>query len=239
MIVAGFGRNLSTGQQAAASLPLPTTLAGASVRVKDSAGVERLAPLFFVSPAQLNFMLPSGTSSGTALITVTNSTGASVTGLAEIAAPGEATQTLAAGGPGAVETVAPGLFTADASGRGLAAAQVLRVLPNGTQRYEPVVRYDPSANRFVAVPIEFGPSAEQLFLLLYGTGFRLRSQLGNVTATVGGVSVPVLYAGAQGSLAGLDQANLQLSPALAGRGEVAVVFTLDGKPSNTVLIQLR
>jgi uncharacterized protein (TIGR03437 family) len=184
-------------------------------------------------------MLPSGTSSGTALITVTNSTGASVTGLAEIAAPGEATQTLAAGGPGAVETVAPGLFTADASGRGLAAAQVLRVLPNGTQRYEPVVRYDPSANRFVAVPIEFGPSAEQLFLLLYGTGFRLRSQLGNVTATVGGVSVPVLYAGAQGSLAGLDQANLQLSPALAGRGEVAVVFTLDGKPSNTVLIQLR
>src|SRR5262249_43988400 len=48
-IVAGFGANLATSVQAAASTPLPTTLAGVSVKIRDSADAERLAPLFFVS----------------------------------------------------------------------------------------------------------------------------------------------------------------------------------------------
>jgi uncharacterized protein (TIGR03437 family) len=43
---------------AAASTPLPTELAG--VRVRDALGVERLAPLFFVSPSQINYLMPAG-----------------------------------------------------------------------------------------------------------------------------------------------------------------------------------
>lgn len=42
-----FGANLTTSTQAAPTGMLPTQLAGASVRVKDSLGAERLAPLFF------------------------------------------------------------------------------------------------------------------------------------------------------------------------------------------------
>ena len=54
-IAAAFGANLATDTQTAPSLPLPTQLAGVSVKVRDSAGAERLAPLFFVSPGQINY----------------------------------------------------------------------------------------------------------------------------------------------------------------------------------------
>jgi len=65
-IAAAFGTNLATGIQAAppSPLPLPTQLAGVSVKVRDSAGEDRLAPLFFVSPEQINFQVPRGTAAG-------------------------------------------------------------------------------------------------------------------------------------------------------------------------------
>jgi hypothetical protein len=40
-IAAAFGENLASEIAVANSLPLPTTLAGVTVKVKDSAGVER------------------------------------------------------------------------------------------------------------------------------------------------------------------------------------------------------
>ncbi len=54
-ITAGFGATLGNDTLAASSLPLPTTLGGLSLNVTDSAGEERLAPLFFVSPGQINY----------------------------------------------------------------------------------------------------------------------------------------------------------------------------------------
>ena len=69
----------------------------------------------------------------------------------------------------------------------------------------------------------------------YGTGIR---HGGSVTCTVGGVSVPVSYSGAQGSYPGLDQVNVPLGAALRGLGEVDVVVTADGKASNAVRIAL-
>jgi hypothetical protein len=50
---------------AGGALTPPTTLAGAIVRVKDAAGVERDAPLFFASP-QINLLIPEGTGNGVA-----------------------------------------------------------------------------------------------------------------------------------------------------------------------------
>ena len=54
-IAAGFGAGLATTTIRTTTLPPPTQLAGTTVNVKDSAGVERLAPLFFVSPAQVSY----------------------------------------------------------------------------------------------------------------------------------------------------------------------------------------
>ena len=62
-----------------------------------------------------------------------------------------------------ITSVSPGLFSADASGAGLAAAVVLRVKANGEQVYEPVGRFDPATNRFVALPIDVSNPAEQFF----------------------------------------------------------------------------
>jgi uncharacterized protein (TIGR03437 family) len=67
---------------------------------------------------------------------------------------------------------------------------------------------------------------------MYGTGIR---NANNVTASVGGLSVPVLYAGPAPDFAGEDQVNIgPLPQALAGAGSVNIVLTADGQAANTV-----
>jgi virginiamycin B lyase len=220
-IVAAFGSRLATATQAATTLPLPTDLANTRVSVRDNAGTTRTAPLFFVSPAQVNYLMPTGTANGTATVTITSGDGRIATGTVQIA------------------SVAPGLFAANADGRGVAAASVLRVKAGGAQIYEqPAAVFDPVQNRFVARAIDLGPEGDQVFLILYGAGLRGRSALSAVTAKLGGVDATVGFAGAQGDLIGVDQVNLLLPRSLAGRGEVEVVLMVDGKTANTVAIKI-
>lgn len=220
-IAAAFGTNLATGVALADTLPLPTSLNGTAVRVRDAAGVERLAPLFFVAPTQVNFQVPPGTSNGTATVTITSGDGTVSTGTIAIA------------------NIAPGLFSANADGQGVAAAVVLRIKADGAQSFEPVFRFDAASNRFVAVPVDLGPETDQLFLIAFGTGLRGRNSLATSAAMVGGENAELLFAGPQGGFVGLDQANIRLNRALAGRGEVEVKLTLDGKTSNTVRINVK
>jgi uncharacterized protein (TIGR03437 family) len=221
-IAAAFGAGFSDATVAAPNgAAPPTTLAGVSVRIRDAAGVERLAPLFFVSPTQINFQTPAGTAEGAAMLAVT----------APLGTVGQGTINIA--------SVAPALFSANATGRGLAAAVVLRQRGDGSQVFEPVARFDPAQNQFVAVPIDLGPETDQVFLAPFGTGFRNRSALSAVSATVGGAPMQVGFAGPQGQLLGLDQANIRLARTLAGRGEVDVLLTVDGKPTNPVRVTLR
>jgi len=220
-IAALFGGNLSDDTQAATTQPLPITLAGASVVIKDSRGNEYAPPLFFASPGQINFQIPSSLAVGPGMVSVVTNGDIHSTGALEIA------------------NVSPGLFTADASGRGLAAALVLRVKSNGEQVYEPIAQFDPASGRFVAAPIDLSYPAEQVFLLLFGTGMRNRSSLDSVVASIGDVGTEVLFVGAQGGFAGLDQCNLRLPNTLAGRGEVDVVLTVDGKASNSAKVKIK
>lgn len=216
-IVAAFGTNLAANTQTAAGLPLPMQLAGVSLRVRDSAGVERIAPLFFVSPSQINYQIPLGTANGPATVIVSS------------------------GAIGNIEivSVAPGLFTADANGQGLVAAIALRIRPDGTRSFEPVARFDAMSNRSVAVPVDVSNPAEQVYLILFGTGFRQRSSLAGVQAQIGGVLSEVSFAGAQGDLVGVDQCNVRLSPSLAGHGESNIELMVDGKAANTVKLWIR
>ncbi len=220
-ITALFGNGLATATQIANSVPLPTQLAGTTVKVTDSTGTDRLSPLFFVAPGQINYLIPPGTAIGGATTTITTGEGSVFTEGLRIAA------------------VAPGVFSANASGQGVAAAAALRVRADNSQSFEAVARFDSALNRFVAVPIDLGGTSDQVFLLLYGTGIRGRSALSAVTATIGGVSAPVEYAGAQGDFAGLDQLNVRLPRALAGRGDMDVIVLVDGKPANAVRINIK
>jgi uncharacterized protein (TIGR03437 family) len=58
-----------------------------------------------------------------------------------------------------------------------------------------------------AAPIDLGPEVDQLYLVLFGTGFRRRSALSAVSVKIGGVDVTINYAGPQLQLVGLDQIN--------------------------------
>ena len=150
-IVVGFGVNLADSIVVANTLPLPTTLSGVSVKVRDSQNVERLAPLFFVSPTQINFQIPAGAAAGAGLFTIVKNNVTVSTGNAPIA------------------TVAPSLFSADTSGKGLAAGQALRIKANNVQSYEPLGSFDALQGKFVPVQIDLGPTTDQVFLILYGT----------------------------------------------------------------------
>lgn len=220
-IVAAFGAGLASRAQAAAGTPLPPNLAGTRVHIKDSQGAEHSAPLFFVAPGQINYLLPAAVVSGPATVTVIQD------------------DIPVAVGEIMVAPVAPGLFSANADGQGVPAAVALRIKADGAQSYEPVARFDPTLNRFVAMPLDLGEAGDQLFLALFGTGMRGRSSLAAVNATLGGVANEVLFAGAVDGLAGLDQINLRIPRALGGRGKVEVSLSADGKTANIVKLLIK
>jgi uncharacterized protein (TIGR03437 family) len=219
-IAAAFGENLASSTAVATSLPLPTQLAGVTVKVKDSTGVERDAPLFFVSPGQINYLVPAGAGAGIASIAVFNGSN------------------VVANGNIPVVSASPGLFTANSSGRGVPAALLLRVRGDA-QFYEPLARYDEQQRQFVPIPIDLGPEGEQVFLILFGTGFRGHSGLGAVQVSIGGEPAEALFAGEAPGFDGLDQANVRLPRSLAGKGEVGILFTVDNRSANEVTVSVR
>jgi uncharacterized protein (TIGR03437 family) len=216
-IVAGFGVSLAGVTEVAGSIPLPTQLAGTSVKVKDSTGREVFAPLFFVSPGQINWQVPDDVAYGPATVSITSASGAISMGVLTIVA------------------VSPGLFTANSDGKGVPAGFAIRVKPGGAQSSEAISRFDAVQAKFVPAPIDFGPAGDELVLVLFGTGLRYRSGMAAVNCVIDGVAAPVGYAGPQGNFVGLDQINIGLPRSLAGRGEVDLVLTVDGV-SNTVRI---
>jgi len=224
-IVAGFGLNLSNTTAQAATLPLPTTLGNVTLTIRDMTGTDRQAGLLFVSPGQINYVVPAGTASGPA--TVTSSFFVSGT---------PSTLTL---GTLQIGAVSPGIFTANQSGQGVPTAYTIHAKQDGSQVQENV--YVASAAGFVPNPIDLDPATDNVFVVLFGTGIRGRSALSAVTASIGGVNLPVAFADAQGAFAGLDQVNIMISPpqTLKGRGTVDVVLTVDGVKSNTVQINFK
>ncbi len=220
-IVSAFGTAMAPGTAPATSLPLPTELAGTTVRVQDSAGVARLAPLFYVGPQQINYLIPLGTALGTATITITSSDGTTSTGTADIT------------------RVVPGFFTANQDGAGAPAGFAIRVKANGAQSREPLSRLDATTGKQVPAPIDLGPEGEVFILELYGTGIRGRSAQTAVSATMGGIAAGIDYADRQPGYLGLDQVNIRVPRSLIGRGEVDLVLTVEGKPANAVRIHIR
>lgn len=218
-IASAFGNSMATTSQAASGLPLGTNLAGTTLTVFDSLGRQRLAPLFYVSPTQINYQIPEETALGTARL--------------EINSPGQ---------PAKSEYIqivnnAPGLFTAQADGQGVASAEITRLKSDGSRSDERVVQYDSSSNSFSAIPIDVSNGNDRVFLILYGTGLRGRNL--NATAKIGNQNVSIDYIGAQGTYVGLDQVNIQLPNSLAGAGEVEVNLTEQGQNGNPVKIKIK
>ena len=217
-IAAAFGSDLAT-QTLAAGLPLPTNLAGTQVKVRDGSGTEFLAPIFFVSPGQVNYVLPEGIPAGQAEVSITSGAGVASSGVVQIT------------------PVAPGVFSANSNGSGVAAGYVTRVRAGVVTGIEPLMQYDAVKAQYTSMTIDLGPADEEVFLTLFGTGIRHRSSLAGVIIRVGGEEQQVTYADAQGTYLGLDQINVRLARSLAGRGELEVTMTVDGQAANVVGIK--
>jgi uncharacterized protein (TIGR03437 family) len=187
---------------------LPYTLGGTKVDVTDSKGMTRPAQLIYVSLGQVNYILPPGTATGTATVKITAGDG------------------IVTSGTVAVVSASPGVIAI--SPAGLTAANLIRVT-NGMQAYEVV--YQVANNAVAPLPIDLGPASDQLYLSIYGTGFRYAK---SVTIQIGGITMPNVSWAGSGQYPGLDQANLGPVPrGLLGKGSVNVVLTADGVAANT------
>ena len=201
-----FGSRMAIATQSADHLSPPTNLGGISLRVVDSSGTARLAPLFYVSPSQINFEVPAGTATGKVTLEIVDAP-------AQIAAI-----------EAEVDNIAPALF---AYKDNTALAYALRIEPDGQQTV-------------VSVRNTIVLDDRPVYLVLYATGIRDRYSTANVQCIIGGMSVPVEYAGPNGSgIPGLDQVNVRLTSDLQGLGGANLVLTVDGIPSNTVSVDIR
>ena len=108
-VVSFFSRNMSETNVAAPSLPLETELGTTTVTLKDSTGAQLAAPLYYVSAGEVNVYLPDQIALGPAVMSVYRD------------------GFLVASGNLTVQEVAPSLFTANASGTGVAAATYIQV----------------------------------------------------------------------------------------------------------------
>jgi uncharacterized protein (TIGR03437 family) len=206
-IVNAYGPGLANSI-ASASGSLSTALGGTTVTITDSKGASALAPLFYVSPAQVNYAAPASLALGPATVAVKSGDGSTHNGSVTIV------------------DVQPAVFTSNAAG--LVAGSILRVTDSG-QVSQNLYALD-GANNVIPAPVDV--SKDQVYLIFYATGIR-RAPLVQVTVSIGGVSVPVTYAGTQGVFIGLDQVNVQLPASLAGRGDVPIILSVAGKQANT------
>jgi len=114
-IVTAFGTNIAAATAINQAVPLPFNLGGDTISIKDSAGATTAAPLFFVSPGQINYEIPDAVATGAATITIQSGATAFT-----------ATQQIVA--------VAPGIFASN----GMAAGSSIRVV-NGAQQVTPLI----------------------------------------------------------------------------------------------------
>lgn len=199
-IAAIFGNNLTTETQTALNRPLPVTLGNTRVVVN---GME--AKLLFVSPQQINLIIPEGTPVGSVTVIVYSADGSSQSGVV------------------GVQTALPGIFTMQANGAGVPAGLTTQ---DGTY-YQPVGNLDGTAR-----PISVGTIDHPTWLVLFGTGLRGRTSLDEVKVRINGVLCSISYAGPQAGFDGLDQLNIKLQEALRNNGEVEVEVIVNGITAN-------
>ncbi|HEX4945246.1 MAG TPA: matrixin family metalloprotease, partial [Blastocatellia bacterium] len=215
-IASVFGLNLASSiTHATAGQTLPTQLGGVSVEVNGVA-----SQLFFVSPTQINYLIPASTTAGTKSVVVKNAAGEVARGNIEVA------------------PISPALFTFTQNGSGVPAGYVTRVAAGTFQQTNEQIA---SFGGGIVTPLTIDRRGDAMYLILFGTGIRYAPNpntandialvgggtLANVAESleisIGGKVARVDFAGAQGGFYGLDQVNV-LIPADAVASPTAPVI---------------
>ncbi len=208
-IAAVFGTNLNDGTLVLGSSfgsngRLTTTLGGTTATVNNTP-----APLFYSTPGQLGIQIPFDVTGTSATIRVT------------VAGQTSVPRTFA------IDTVAPGIFTTTADGRGTAAVLhqdgVTPVTAQNPAHPDEVVVLFVTGLGTLAPPLATGEPAAL-------------NRVGSPVVTIDGSSAEILFAGAAPGFVGLNQVNLRIPPNTRAGANIPVVLTMNGKPSNAVTI---
>ncbi len=206
-----YGSSLSD-QTVGSGPPYPTSLGGVALSLTDSAGHTFQPVLSYVSPKQINFVVPADIAVGTANLAWESQWFTKDLGTVE------------------VQLTSPALFSVNGTGTGTAAATAVDAAGNSV----PVFTCQGSNCQETPINVS-GPTK---YVSLYGTGIR-NAASGSVQVLVNGTQIPVTYAGAQAAFPGMDQINIPLPASLAGSGEVEVQVLVGGVRSNTVTLLIQ
>ena len=129
----------------------------------------KACPLFYVSPTQVNFLVPSDLPPGRYLLNVGSATSDAI-----------------------VTNASPGIFTLNGNGTGVPLASVIGVRSDGSTVALPPYQCDQTG--YTTVPIVLPSNLASLYIVLYGTGIR---NAHFVAAALGLAAPKVVYFGAQ------------------------------------------
>ncbi|HEX8634378.1 MAG TPA: hypothetical protein VF703_09535 [Pyrinomonadaceae bacterium] len=207
--------------------PLPFELGGASVSING-----RAAPLLYVSPSRISFLMPQGLPQGDSEVLVTSQDG------------------YVSRGSVIVNTVAPALFTADGSGAGHALS-LNGSEPAASSSYDVNSPHALGADKRTRVTL-FATGITAGAANLYGAN-DVRMENGQIVVNVAEsllveartqdgrlYHLPVEFAGAlNGRMPGLDQVNVLIHPEMRGAGLVDLTIVVNGQRSNAASINIK
>jgi uncharacterized protein (TIGR03437 family) len=208
-IISIFGVNLAAAEATAPSLPLPTELAGASVTIGG-----RAAPLYYVSPGQINAQIPVELSTPSTSLVVQNGASSSdpVTIFLRPANPGIFAQNSSGSGPGVITHPSTNLLVTTDSPA--SPGEVVQIYAAGLG---PVAPFLPSGRPAADLP--------------------LSRTLSLPSVTMNGMPATVSFSGLAPGFVGLYQVNAQVPQGI--QGTVSVTVSVEGISSNAVTMEVR
>ena len=189
-----FGTRLANSSAAATRSDLDYQLNGVSVTITGIA-----TKLFYVSPGQINFLVPEGFAAGDGADFVVNNNGVLSSGKFKLL------------------NASPGIFTVTSDGKGAGSI--------GCQIVEKDADGVVLGTSYPNPPCKVSTTLIDSYLLIYGTGFRFADAASVVVTVIAAdattTDYTVIYAGTQQFFSGLDQINLLL-PAEFPKGTLNV-----------------
>ncbi len=210
-IASMFGQNLASSTVVAGELPLPTTLARTQVLVNNIA-----APLFFVSPGQINFQVLVEASGSTVPVVVISGGVRGNTVMLRLAPE------------------VPGIFSAVPGGRGQGAILNQDNTLNSAQ--------NPAEAGSVIQIFATGLGATNPPLATGQPGAAaapFNETLQRPMVLIGGAAAEVQFSAVAPNFVGLYQVNARVPAATAPGGAVSLQMQVSGRSSNTVTVAVR
>jgi uncharacterized protein (TIGR03437 family) len=217
-LVAIFGANFtdSTKSLETSGYPWPYQLGGTSVTIGGEA-----VPLFLVAAGQINAVLPFDLAVNTKMPIVVKRNNA-------VSAPE----------PASLVSSQPGVFTQSSNGQGIGAIEIY--LADGS--YAGVVGKGNSAAAGDTVVIYctgLGDVTPRAVAGYPAPPLPLSSTIEAVTVTIGGVNVPVSFAGLAPGETGVYQVNVTIPSGIAANQQAPLVLSQGGRTSATVTIPVQ